>query len=146
MAKIKYFARENNTTGTHSFYAVPMLNGTLTFDELCAEASAKTGIEPTIMRAAVTEYINAVQRNLLRGFRAQVGSQFLTVYPTLSMSVKDEKDSNGNVILPATAQMLKATKAKGRLEAVMNRKFSNAFASKVSWQKVDPNTGTEIEE
>ena len=34
MAKVKYYAKENSTIGTHSFYAVPIPNGTLTFDEL----------------------------------------------------------------------------------------------------------------
>ena len=34
MAKVKYYAyaKENSTIGTHSFYAVPIPNGTLTFD------------------------------------------------------------------------------------------------------------------
>ena len=31
MAKVKYYAKENSTIGTHSFYAVPIPNGTLTF-------------------------------------------------------------------------------------------------------------------
>ena len=34
MAKVKYYAKENSTIGTHSFYAVPIPNGTLTFDEI----------------------------------------------------------------------------------------------------------------
>ena len=34
MAKVKYYAKENSSIGTHSFYAVPIPNGTLTFDEL----------------------------------------------------------------------------------------------------------------
>ena len=38
MAKVKYYAKENSTIGTHSFYAVPIPNGTLTFDELLDEA------------------------------------------------------------------------------------------------------------
>ena len=39
MAKVKYYAKENSTIGTHSFYAVPIPNGTLTFDELLKEAT-----------------------------------------------------------------------------------------------------------
>ena len=38
MAKVKYYAKENSSIGTHSFYAVPIPNGTLTFDELLEEA------------------------------------------------------------------------------------------------------------
>ena len=37
MAKVKYYAKENSSIGTHSFYAVPIPNGTLTFDELLEE-------------------------------------------------------------------------------------------------------------
>ena len=33
MAKVKYYAKENSSIGTHSFYAVPIPNGTLTFDD-----------------------------------------------------------------------------------------------------------------
>ena len=36
MAKVKYYAKENSSIGTHSFYAVPIPNGTLTFDEMLA--------------------------------------------------------------------------------------------------------------
>ena len=39
MAKVKYYAKENSSIGTHSFYAVPIPNGTLTFDELLEEAT-----------------------------------------------------------------------------------------------------------
>ena len=37
-SKVKYYAKENSSIGTHSFYAVPIPNGTLTFDELLDEA------------------------------------------------------------------------------------------------------------
>ena len=39
MAKVKYYAKENSSIGTHSFYAVPIPNGTLTFDELLVSAT-----------------------------------------------------------------------------------------------------------
>ena len=41
MAKVKYYAKENSSIGTHSYYAVPIPNGTLTFDELLDEAISK---------------------------------------------------------------------------------------------------------
>ena len=40
MAKVKYYAKENSTIGTHSFYAVPIPNGTLTFDVSQEELNA----------------------------------------------------------------------------------------------------------
>ena len=58
MAKVKYYAKENSTIGTHSFYAVPIPNGTLTFDELLDEAMDGKSVEPSIAKACVTESIN----------------------------------------------------------------------------------------
>ena len=55
MAKVKYYAKENSSIGTHSFYAVPIPNGTLTFDELLDEAMDGKSVEPSIAKACVTE-------------------------------------------------------------------------------------------
>ena len=69
--------------------------------------------------------------------------EFLTVYPNLNASVKDVKDKDGKVTV-ATAKMLTANKGKSRLGASVSIKFSQEFASNVSWQKIDERTGAEI--
>ena len=145
MAKVKYYAKENTKLGTHSWYAVPVPNGTLTFEELCQEACENTSIEPSIMRAAVTEYMKVVKRNVLKGFRVPVGDQFITVYPNLNCSVKDTKNQDGTVKEAATAKMVTASKGKSRLGASVAINFSKQFAMEVSWQKVDE-TGAAGEE
>ena len=145
MAKVKYYAKENTKLGTHSWYAVPVPNGTLTFEELCQEACENTSIEPSIMRAAVTEYMKVVKRNVLKGFRVPVGDQFITVYPNLNVSVKDTKNQDGTVKDVATAKMVTASKGKSRLGASVSINFSKQFAMEVSWQKVDE-TGAAVEE
>ena len=144
MAKVKYFAKENKSVGTHSFYAVPVPNGTLTFDELCEEACRNTTIEESLMKAAVAEYMRAVKSNVLKGFRVPVGEQFITIYPNLTASVKDEKDADGNVTKAATAKMLTANKGKSRLGATIATAFSQEFARNVSWQRIDERTGAEV--
>ena len=130
MAKVKYYAKENTKVGTHSFYAVPVPNGTLTFNEVCEEACRNTSIEPSIMKAAVAEYMKTVQSNVLKGFRVPVGEQFITVYPNLNVSVKDTKDSKTGEVTVATAKMVMAKKGKSRLGASVSIKF---FASKAAW-------------
>ena len=71
-----------------------MPNVTLTFEEFCQEACENTSIKPSTMRAAVTEYMKVVKRNVLEGFRVPVGDQFITVYPNLNVSVKDTKNQD----------------------------------------------------
>lgn len=144
MAKCKYYAKENKKVGTHSFYAVPVPNGTLTFNEVCEEACENTSIEVSLMKAAVTEYMRAVKRNVLKGFRVSLGEQFITVYPNISCSVKD-KEVDGQLVV-ATARMLNAGNAKSRLGATVHSKFSAMFANEVSWQKIDERTGVAIED
>ena len=97
------------------------------------------------MKAAVAEYMKTVQANVLKGFRVPVGEQFITVYPNLNVSVKDTKDKEGNVTV-ATAKMLTANKGKSRLGASVSIKFSQEFASQVSWQKIDERTGAAVED
>ena len=137
MAKCKYTVKENKKTGTHSFYGVPVPAGLMTFDELVAEASAKTTYEESVIRASIEEYMRAVQLNVLKGFRCQLGKDFLTVYPNLQVSVKDYEDPQTHQLVVATADMVSARYAKSRLGCTVNPKFSDTFEKNVTWQKVD---------
>ena len=67
MAKVKYYAKENST--------IPIPNGTLSFDELLDEAMDGKSVEPSIAKACVTEFMKAVKRNVLKGFRCQLGGR-----------------------------------------------------------------------
>ncbi len=145
MAKVKYTIKENKKVGTHSFYAVPVPNGTLDFMEVCEEACENTSIEPSIMRAAVTEYMKAVKRNVLKGFRCALGDQFIYVYPNLEASLKDKKDAQGNILEVATIEKFTLAGAKSRLGATVSKKYSAQFAAEVSWQRVDA-SGAAIED
>ena len=137
MAKVKYTIKENTKVGTHSFYAMPVPNGTLDFMEVCEEACENTSIEPSLMRAAVTEYMKAVKRNVLKGFRCALGEQFIYVYPNLEASLKDKKDAQGNIIEVAKIEDFTLAGAKSRLGATVSKKYSAQFAAEVSWQRVD---------
>ena len=44
------------------------------------------------VKYCVTEFMKAVKRNVLKGFRCQLGDNFLTVYPNIQLSVKDTED------------------------------------------------------
>ena len=145
MAKVKYTIKENKKVGTHSFYAVPVPNGTLDFMEVCEEACENTSIEPSIMRAAVTEYMKAVKRNVLKGFRCALGEQFIYVYPNLEASLKDKKDAQGNIVEVAKIEDFTLAGAKSRLGATVSKKYSAQFAAEVSWQRVDA-SGSPVEE
>jgi len=146
MAKIKYVARENKKTGTHSFYGAPVFNGKLTTAELLEEALDGKSVEPSIARAVIEEYMKAVKRNVLKGFRCEVGTDFLTVYPNISVSVKDTKDEETGETVVATAKMLSAANAKSRIGCSVAIKFSQKFAQEVSWQKTDKSGATIDEE
>lgn len=145
MAKCKYGVKENTKTGTHSCYAVPIPNGLLTFDELVKEAAAKTTYEESVIRASIEEYMKVVQTNALKGFRCQLGKDFLTVYPNITVSVKDYTDKETNKLVVATPAMVTARNAKSRLGCTVNSKFSDLFEREVQWQKVDQ-TGAAVDE
>jgi hypothetical protein len=108
----------------------------MTFKDLVEEACENTSIEESVMIAAVTEYIKVVKRNVLKGFRCNVGDNFITVYPNIQCSVKDELNPDGTVKTPAEAKMVSTRNAVSRLGASVHKKFSLEFANAVSWQKV----------
>ena len=145
MVKIKYVARENKKAGTHSFYAAPVFNGTLSQEELLEEAFDGKSVEPSIGRAAITEYMKTVKRNVLKGFRCKMGEDFLTIYPNIQASVKDYEDPKTHETVVVTADMLTANNAKSRIGCTVSTKFSAQFAQAVSWQKTDK-SGAVIEE
>jgi len=60
--------------------------------------------------------------------------------------VKDTKNQDGTVKEVATAKMVTANKGKSRLGASVSIKFSQEFASQVSWQKTDEGTGAVVED
>jgi hypothetical protein len=60
--------------------------------------------------------------------------------------VKDTKNQDGTVKEVATAKMVTASKGKSRLGASVSIKFSQEFASQVSWQKIDERTGAVVED
>jgi hypothetical protein len=136
MAKIKVKIVENSRVGTHSFYAIPQWAGTLTTDELLEEALDGKSIEPSVARAAIEEFMKAVQRNVKKGFRCQLGKEFLTVYPNIQASAKDEKDKTTGAIIPATADMVNIANGKSRLGCTVSKKFSAQFAADVSWSRI----------
>lgn len=145
MTKIKYTTKENNKTGTHSWYALPKFTGTLSFEELCEEACDDNTYSVEEMTGCVSKFMKIVQRETIRGFRCRLGRDFLTVYPNITCSVKDELNPDGSVKKVAESKDVKANNAKSRLGCTVSSKFSSQFAAAVSWQKVDQN-GNEVEE
>ena len=135
--KIRYYARENVKMKPHSFFAQPIPNGTYGFEELCKEASHKTGLEAHDVRAAVEMYMDAVMSKLLDGFRVEVGSNFITLGPGLTAKVKDELNDDGTVKKACTAEDLTAVGAKSRVTASVHPDFTYHFSQSVKWQKTD---------
>ena len=128
-----------------NFFHVAIIGTTLCALAALSSSCQNTDITPSIMRAAVTEYMKAAQNNLLKGFRVPVGEEFLFLYPNLRASAKDELNQDGTVKKAATADMVVPSKQKTRLGCSVSSKYSDKFASEVSWQRVDPVTGSEVE-
>lgn len=137
MGKVKYTVRENIKTGTHSWYAVPVYTGKLTFAELCEEAADDNTYSVEEIQGCVSKFMKIVQREVGRGFRCEVGTNFLTVYPNIQCSVKDELNPDKTVKKVAQKDDVKANNAKARLGCTVSNKFSTEFANNVSWVKVD---------
>lgn len=135
MAIIKYQIKENKTIGTHSFYAQAVSYSTLDIDDLAAEIAESVGISRHAVRLVLERYSEVAMRNVLRGHRVRLGD-LVTLYPQISVSVKDSVDEQGNVLTRATADMLSLQNAKSGIGATITQAVQQQFASSVSWKKV----------
>jgi len=134
MATIKYQVKENNTIGTHSFYAQAVSYSTLDISDLASEVAENIGISPSTVKMVLERYAVVAERSIMRGHRVKLGD-LLTFYPQISASVKDELDKEGHVVKKATADMLKISGCKSTIGATISQAVQQQFAAKVSWKR-----------
>jgi uncharacterized membrane protein YgcG len=144
MSKIHYKVVENKAVEPHSFYAIAIATGKLSFEDICEEASDGKNVTPAIMRMCVSEYMKAARRELIRGFRVPLGEDFLTLYPNIRASAKDTTDKEGKTIV-ATPDKVRVANGLSKIACSVSRQFSAEFARKVEWQRVDEKTGLPVE-
>jgi len=135
MSIIKYQVKENNTVGTHSFYAVAQSFSTLDFNDLADDVVEGLGISPSLVKTVLDRYMLVAKRNVLRGHRVKFGD-LLTIYPQISCSVKDELNDDGTVKKPATIDMFTLAGAKSSIGATIAQNVQQSFAGSVSWKRV----------
>ena len=78
---IRYKALENKKIGTHSWYAQPDYTGTLTMDDIIERACRSSTLSEGEARLAMDLIQDTIKSYLLRGYRCQLGKNFLTIYP-----------------------------------------------------------------
>ena len=144
MSKIRYKVVENKAVEPHSFYAIAIATGKLSFEDICEEASDGKNVTPAIMRMCVSEYMKAARRELIRGFRVPLGEDFLTLYPNIRASAKDTTGKDGKTIV-ATPDKVRVANGLSKIGCSVSRQFSAEFAQKVEWQRVDEKTGLPVE-
>ena len=118
MAIIKYQVKENTTLGTHSFFAQAVSYSTLDISDLAEEISESIGVSPALIAAIVQRYATVAERQVMRGHRVKLGD-LLTLYPQISVSVKDELDEKGNVVKAITADKFSIVGAKSSIGATL---------------------------
>lgn len=145
MAKttIQYGVNEGTVNGKHYVAARVKYAGKLSFDALCEEACDGNVIKPSEMKNAVALYLDALKRNVKKGFRCELGDQFLSIYPKISCTSVDDE----NTKYVAKKEDVKASRkdCKKSIGATVNVLFSQDFAQNVNWQKVDGN-GTPVDD
>ena len=132
MATIKYQVKENTTIGTHSFFAQAVSYSTL---DLADEIFESIGVSPALIVAIIQRYATVAERQVMRGHRVKLGD-LLTLYPQISVSVKDELDEMGKVVKKVTADQFTIMGAKSSIGATLSQTVQQKFASSVSWKRV----------
>lgn len=135
MAVIKYQVKENKNLTPHSFFAQAVTYSTLTTDDLAPEVVEGMTMSPHEVAAIINRYADVVIREVQRGHRVKFGNAG-TFYPSISASVKDEVDANGNVTKAATADMLNISNGKSTINCTVSQAVNEQFAREVQWKKI----------
>ena len=107
----------------------------LKYYEVSAQDDNDDKIEKIFLKIAKKIFKNKYPQEQERGHRVKLGDE-LVLYPQISCSVKDEVDGEGNVVKPATADMLNVSNAKSTIGATIAQAVQQQFASSVSWKRV----------
>lgn len=134
MATIKYQVKENTTIVTHSFFAQAVSYSTLDISDLAEEISESIGVSPALIVAIIQRYATVAERQVMRGHRVKLGD-LLTLYPQISVSVKDELDEMGKVVKKVTADQFTIMGAKSSIGATLSQTVQQKFAPSVSWKR-----------
>ena len=128
MPTIKYQVKENNTIGTHSFYAQAVSYSTLDISDLAPAVAENIGISPSTVKMVLERYAVVAERSIMRGHRVKLGD-LLTLYPQISVSVKDELDEKGKVTANQASSSIVVIDANTTLSASHLGKFLNASSA-----------------
>lgn len=158
MSKVKYRVREytptqNQSLGSHSFFAETVINNRIDNAELARKIAARTGFKAYECQAIVAAIADIVAEEVLESnsvcLANEQGIQLVSIYPKVTGSISDkdvqdnpEKYNNAQV---ATEEMLTPDMLTWSLGATVGVKFSKQFAISKQAQKVKTTT-TEVNE
>ena len=131
--KINYTVVERVSPISKKHYVTSQVvsTGTLTFEDVCAQACEGNTLDPVEVQAAVKIYMHTAQRLLLRGWRVPLGSNFLTLYPKLELSVTDKEGKK------AKKADVKVKDAHPTLGCTVSSLYSKKFRTEAAFQRVD---------
>lgn len=127
-----------NLVGIHGFFARPVFRGTLDFETFVKDSLEDTTYNPNEVIGAFKVLQKKMLSQLTKGFRIDIGEDFISLYPNCVLTMKDYKDKDGNDVA-VTADMLKTSDLVTRIGCTVSNKFKKAFAADVEWEKVNKN-------
>ena len=126
-----------NLTGISGWYARPVFRGTLDFETFVREALEDTTFNANEVIGAFKVLQRKMILQLAKGFRIDIGVDFITLYPNCVLTVKDEVNPITGQIIEAKPEMLKTPNLLTRIGCLVANKFKKAFDAEVDWEKVN---------
>lgn len=133
--KAQWTSQEMKNVGVHGFYGRPVYRGTFDFETFVTEKLQNTTYNPNEVIGAFKVLQKSIIQELSKGYRIDIGENFITLMPNLVLSVKDYEDKEGKTVV-ATSDMLKTSNIVSRIACSINNKYKKLFEAEVSWERV----------
>ena len=136
--KAQYTAQEfNQKMGVHGYFARPQFRGTIDWRTLCDECLEDTTYNPREVSGGMEIVAKKLINYLKKGFRVELGTDFIILYPNLVLTARDYKDEETGKTVVVEPKNLITKRAESRIGCTVNQKYKQTFANTVEWERIN---------
>ena len=135
-------ASEIRFDGRHGWFAAFQSRGTVDWRTTVQDALEKTTYDPQEFISAFAIVLKQVQKEMARGYRVDIGEDFMTIWPNSKARVLDSIDPSTGQTIVATPDDLKKVEIETKGGCTFYKSFIQTLSAMIKWKKV---TGTSVD-
>ena len=134
--KAQYTAQEiKGNVNVHGYFARPQFRGTIDWRTLCSECLADTTYNPREVAGGMEVICQKLMNYFTKGFRVEI-ADLLTLYPNLTLTVKDTTDPSTGQTTVVEPKDLSARNAVSRIGCTISNSYKETAVG-IKWERIN---------